>query len=110
MIFLCVFLSVALQHIEERTCVVCNKLFSRKEHFKRHWMEQHMDKNTDMFECKKCGRNFKRRYHLARHDRICTNSLTKYQKLMCSSCNIFFEHEEELMSHCNTHHYLQLSW
>lgn len=72
-------------------------------------MEQHADKDGGLYECQHCGRKFKRKYHLARHDRICFNSPSNVQKLMCRACNILFQHEGDLLLHCSSHHYNEIS-
>lgn len=47
-------------------CSVCDKSFTRRKNWKRHYREKHDDSNQFYF-CNICKQTFKRKYHLVRH-------------------------------------------
>ncbi|KAG5900371.1 hypothetical protein JTB14_033819 [Gonioctena quinquepunctata] len=85
-------------------------MFTRKEHLKRHKLEQHLGMDAVRHECEKCQRRFKRKYHLKRHLLTCAllvNGNTKDKmraKLLCVFCNILFKEETDLFTHWDTFH------
>nr|CAH7735846.1 unnamed protein product [Callosobruchus chinensis] len=50
-------------------CPVCERIFTRKDHVQRHYLEQHMKPKE--YECKRCQKKFKRRYLMENHNRNC---------------------------------------
>lgn len=78
------------------TCPICNNLFTRNEHLKRH-MLIHM--GVRPYKCTECPKEFSRSEHLRRH----MSTHTGAKPYHCDLCDKRFSRSEHLRRHVSIH-------
>jgi len=54
-----------------------------------------------MFECKKCGRNYRLKEYLRKHEKVCNSILERYPKEKCPKCSDFIT-SRQIKKHLKT--------
>ena len=75
----------------------CNKLFARREHWRRHTL---IHSDNFPFKCDTCDRGFKRPEHVKRHQTV----HTKEKPFICPICDTKFTRSERMKRHIIKQH------
>lgn len=86
-------------HFVRNTCPQCFKVFKRKDHVQRHYLELHIFKQNKMgYPCTFCDKLFKRKYILDHHMKTCKGVH------QCNICLAPYEKSRSLMAHMRICH------
>jgi uncharacterized C2H2 Zn-finger protein len=94
-------------------CSVCEKIFSKKSNFQRHYNNIHQKtKLQEIFICHHCEKQFKSKFNLIRHFSTCRKySESRFQvskRVKCALCN-YENSRQTLLQHYNEQHGVNIS-
>jgi uncharacterized C2H2 Zn-finger protein len=94
-------------------CSVCEKIFSKKSNFQRHYNNIHQEtKLQEIFICHHCEKQFKSKFNLIRHFSTCRKySESRFQvskRVKCALCN-YENSRQTLLQHYNEQHGVNIS-
>lgn len=83
----------------DNICPICGRVFKRKDHVQRHYLELHIFSQENMgYACLLCDRLFKRRYILDHHAKTCTGARK------CPFCKLYFPRLQDFLEHMKIVH------
>ena len=83
----------------DNICPVCKRVFKRKDHVQRHYLELHIFNQENMgYPCTSCDKFFKRKYILDNHMKTCAGSPK------CQICHVTYSKFGQLIQHMKNVH------